>query len=64
MNQTKYGKIKIDDTGSIVTGNTLSRYVSINKRNDKYTHTTNNVEIGYSPTDHLNDKIIEYLNSL
>ena len=64
LTTSSYGKIKIDDTGSIVTGNTLSRYVSINKRNDKYTHTTNNVEIGYSPTDHLNDKIIEYLNSL
>lgn len=64
LTTSSYGKIEIDDTGSIVTGNTLSRYVSINKRNNKYTHTTNNIEVGYSPTDHLNDKIIEYLNSL
>ena len=64
LTTSSYGKIQIDDTGSLVTGNTLSRYVSINKRDDKYTHTTNNIEVGYSPTDHLNDKIIEYLNTL
>ena len=64
LTTSSYGKIQIDDTGSLVTGNTLSRYVSINKRDDKYTHSTNNIEVGYSPTDHLNDKIIEYLNTL
>jgi hypothetical protein len=58
------GKIRIDDTGSLVEGNTLSRYTSINKRNDKYTHDINSIEIGYSPTDVLNEKIIEYLNTL
>jgi len=58
------GKIRIDDTGSLVEGNTLSRYTSINKRNNKYTHDINSIEIGYSPTDVLNEKIIEYLNTL
>ena len=58
------GSIRIDDTGSYVQGNTLSKYVSINKRNNKYTHDHNNVEVGYSPTDVLNKKIIEHLNGL
>tara|TARA_R100000027_G_C2248124_1_gene93734 strand:+ start:265 stop:2214 length:1950 start_codon:yes stop_codon:yes gene_type:complete len=57
-------KIRIDDTGSVVTGNTLSRYSSINKRDEKYSQDINNIEVGYSPTDILNEKIIEYLNGL
>ena len=64
LTSSSLGKIKIDDTGSLVAGNTLSRYSSINTRNEKYSQDINSIEIGYSPTDILNEKIIEYLNGL
>lgn len=55
-------KIRIDNTGSII-DNTLSRYVSINKRDKKYTDDLNNLEIGYSPTTYINNIIIESARS-
>ena len=64
LSTSSLASIKIDDTGSYVEGNTLSRFVSINKRNNKYTQDNNNIEVGYSPTDPINEKIIEYLNTL
>lgn len=50
-------KIRIDNTGSIE-GNTLSQYVSINKRDTKYTVDSNIVEAGFSPSNYLNEYII------
>lgn len=57
------GKIRIDDTGSIVAGDTLSQYISIVKRDSKYTLDQNTIEAGYSPTDALNNKILENLSA-
>jgi len=57
-------KIRIDDTGSLAATNTLSTYTSINKRDQKFTNDLNSIEIGYSPTNLINEKIIEYLNGL
>jgi hypothetical protein len=41
-------KIRIDNTGSITTGNTLSRYTSINKKEKKYTDDSHLVQIGFN----------------
>ena len=51
-------KIRLDNTGSIVTGSTLSNYVSIVKRDDKYTDDLHPIEVGFSPTDNVDDYII------
>ena len=51
-------KIRLDNTGSIVTGSTLSNYTSIVKRDDKYTDDLHLIEIGFSPTDNINNVII------
>ena len=51
------GKIKLDNTGSIE-GKTLSKYVSINIQDEKYSKDLNNVQIGYSPSDFLNNEYI------
>lgn len=48
-------KIRLDDTGSIVSGDTLSQNVSIVKRDDKYTTDLHPINIGYSPTDNLEE---------
>ena len=52
------GKIRTDDTGSIVSGNTLSQYASIITRDKKYSDDIHSIEVGYSPTYELNEKII------
>jgi len=51
------GKIRISDTGSIE-GTTLSRYVNITQDSDKYSKDLNTIQVGFSPTDEVNDIII------
>lgn len=50
-------RIRLDNTGSIVTGNTLSQYTSIIKPVEKYTQDLHGLEIGFSPSDYTNDYI-------
>jgi hypothetical protein len=51
-------KVRLDNTGSIVAGNTLSQYTSVVKREYKYTDDLHSIELGFSPTDNV-DKYIE-----
>ena len=51
-------KIRLDNTGSIVSGSTLSQYTSIIKRDDKYTDDLHPIEVGFSPTDNVDNYII------
>jgi len=51
-------KIRLDNTGSITPGNTLSQYTSINKREYKYTDDVHSIEVGFSPTDNVDNFII------
>ena len=51
-------KIRIENTGSIVTGSTLSNYTSIVKRDNKYTDDLHPIEVGFSPTDNVDNYII------
>jgi len=51
-------KIKVDNTGSIVDGNTLSQYASIVERDNKYSDDIHTIEVGFSPTYLLNEKIV------
>lgn len=51
-------KIRLDNTGSIVSGSTLSNYTSIIKRDDKYTDDLHPIEVGFSPTDNVDNYII------
>ena len=53
-------KIRLDHTGSIVTGNTLSNYTSIIKRDPKYTDDLHTIEVGFSPTDNIDNYIISH----
>ena len=53
-------KIRLDNTGSIVDGDTLSGNVSIVKRDPKYTDDLHSVEIGFSPTDNIDNLIVSY----
>lgn len=53
-------KIRVDNTGSIVEGDALSGNVSIVKRDKKYTDDLHNVEIGFSPTDNIDNLIVSY----
>lgn len=52
------GKVRLDNTGSIVPGNTLSQYTSVLKREYKYTDDLHPIEIGFSPTDNVDNYII------
>ena len=56
-------KIRIDNTGSIVSSDTLSNYTSIVKRDNKYSDDIHTIEVGYSPTYPLNDHIVSELSS-
>ena len=51
-------KIRLDHTGSIVSGSTLSNYTSIVKRDPKYTDDLHPIEVGFSPTDNIDKYII------
>jgi len=51
-------KVRLDNTGSIVTGSTLSQYTSTVKREYKYTDDLHPIEIGFSPTDNVDNYII------
>lgn len=56
-------KVRFDNTGSIVSGNTLSVDTSIVKRDIKYTDDIPVVDIGYSPSDPIDDYIKSQLIS-
>lgn len=56
-------KIRLDNTGSTVEGNTLSEYTSTIKGENKYTDDLHNVEIGFSPTTDIDNYIIQNLPS-
>ena len=51
-------KIRIDNTGSIAQGNTLSSLTSIVQRDNKYTDDLHTIEIGLSPTTNIDNYII------
>lgn len=62
MNATSsLAKIRLDNTGSIVSGSTLSANTSIVKRDSTYTDDIHSVEIGYSPSDYVNEVIYNSL---
>ena len=50
-------KVRTNNTGSVVEGDTLSRYASIVKNNDSYNQDLHNLEVGFSPSDNINDLI-------
>lgn len=51
-------KVRLDHTGSITSGSTLSQYTSIVHRDYKYTDDLHNIEVGFSPTDNVDNYII------
>lgn len=51
-------KVRLDNTGSIVEGDTLSFYTSIVNGEDKYTQDLHRIEIGFSPADNINSYIV------
>lgn len=51
-------KVRIDHTGSLLDENTLSLYTSNYKREDKYTDDLHAVEVGFSPSDNIDQFII------
>ena len=56
-------KIKLDNTGSTTSGNTLSQYSSIVQRDgiyDKYSDDIHTVDIGYSPIDVINERTFNF----
>ena len=55
--------IKIDKTGSIVSGSTLSIDTSINKRPTEFTDQIHSVEIGYSVAEYQNNQIYTALTA-
>lgn len=51
-------KIRTDNTGSYVSGSTLSRYVSVEQKEKKYTDDIHNIEIGFNISK-LTDDLLE-----
>lgn len=56
-------KIRLENTGSIVPGSTLSQYVSIQKDDQKFTQDQHIVEAGFSPTYNVDNYILDNLNN-
>ena len=50
-------KLRTDNTGSLVAGDTLSQYTSIQKLDNKYTQDNHVVEVGFSPSYFIDDYI-------
>lgn len=51
-------KIRLDNTGSIVEGNTLSYYTGITRGDSKYTQDLHRIEVGFSPSDNMDTYIV------
>tara|TARA_R110002153_G_scaffold150278_1_gene301809 strand:+ start:10347 stop:14690 length:4344 start_codon:yes stop_codon:yes gene_type:complete len=51
-------KVRLNNTGSIVEGDTHSFYTSILKENNDYTQDLHRIEVGFSPSDNTNDYIV------
>lgn len=50
-------KFRLENTGSIVTGSTLSQYVSINRKENKFTDDLHEIEVGFDIAQPTNDII-------
>ena len=51
-------KVRLDNTGSIVPGDTVSFYTSVINPNNEYTQDLHRIEVGFSPTHNVNDYIV------
>lgn len=51
-------KIRLDNTGSNAEGGTLSYFTSINTLDRKYTQDLHKIEVGFSPSDNINQYIV------
>tara|TARA_R110000796_G_scaffold211914_1_gene328085 strand:+ start:468 stop:4493 length:4026 start_codon:yes stop_codon:yes gene_type:complete len=51
-------KIRTDNTGSIVDGNTLSYYTTINKSTNDITQDLHRIEVGFAPSDNIDNYIV------
>ena len=51
-------KVRINNTGSIVEGDTLSYYTSISRTSNDLTQDLHRIEVGFSPADNIDDYII------
>jgi hypothetical protein len=51
-------KVRLDNTGSIVEGDTLSFYTGITNFDNKYTQDLHRIEVGFSPADNINSYIL------
>ncbi len=56
-------KIRLDNTGSIISGSTLSSYTSIVKRDSSYTDDLHTIEVGFSPIDNIDNYIISNITA-
>jgi len=56
-------KIRIDNTGSIQ-GQTVSYYTDITQSPEVYTADLHRIEVGFSPTDNINNYILSQINPL
>lgn len=56
-------KIRLDNTGSLVSGNTLSQYVSIQNNDKKYTQDSHQIDVSFSPINELNSEIESLVQS-
>ena len=51
-------KVRLNNTGSIVEGGTLSFYTSILNNENKFTNDLHRIEVGFSPSDNINNYIV------
>lgn len=70
-NETKYtgyyvptdeDKIRLNNTGSIVSGSTLSQFVSIQTPSDTPVQDLHVIDVGFSPSTHINNWLLEQFN--
>ena len=51
-------KIRVDNTGSIASGSTLSYFTSIVNTGEKYTQDLHKLEVGFSPSNNINNFLL------
>lgn len=51
-------KIRTDNTGSIVSGNTLSYYTTISRSTNDVTQDLHRIEVGFAPSDNIDNYIV------
>jgi len=61
QSSTDNSNIRVNDNGTIISGSVLSQFTSMVKPEENYNQDLHNLEVGFSPSDNINNLIVKTL---